>query len=208
MTPRPSHHQHRVIKTPQDFSEVINDVLARSGGVGPMLKKALALIKREGWEGLKRKWIALWLRQIHYTEWIRRYDTLTEEGLAVIKRRIESFARKPTISVVMPTYNPDPKWLMKAVESVRNQLYPYWELCIADDASTDPHARQILARYAAEDSRIKVIFRDSNGHISAASNSALDLATGEYIALLDHDDVLAEHALFWVAEVICRQPEA
>ena len=192
----------------KDISGLINDVWRRSGGARSLLKKAFALIKREGWKGLKRKWISLRLRQIHYTEWIRRYDTLTNEGRAAIKKCFESFPRKPVISVLMPTYNPDPKWLMEAIESVRNQLYPYWELCIADDASTDPRTRQIIARYAAEDSRIKVVFRDSNGHISAASNSALDLSAGEYIALLDHDDLLAEHALFWVADALCRYPKA
>jgi glycosyltransferase involved in cell wall biosynthesis len=108
----------------------------------------------------------------------------------------------------MPTYNAEPQWLIEAIESVREQLYPHWELCIADDASTDPRVRPILERYAAVDTRIKVVFRKSNGHISIASNSALELASGEYIALLDHDDLLSEHALFCVADVIACQPEA
>src|SRR5262249_2887874 len=162
-----------------DIRELISDVWRRNGGAKSLVKRTFALIKGEGWEGLKRKWISVRLRQIHYTEWIRRYDTLTDEGRTAIKKCFESFPRKPVISVLMPTYNPDPKWLREAIESVRNQLYPYWELCIADDASTDPRTRQIIARYAAEDSRIKVVFRDANGHISAESNSALDLSAGE-----------------------------
>src|SRR4029079_13505447 len=116
--------------------------------------------------------------------------------------------KKPLISVLMPVYNTNPQWLVEAIESVQRQLYPYWELCIADDASTDPHIRSMLDRYASADSRIKVTLRPTNGHISAASNTALKAATGEYVALMDHDDVLAEHALFWVAEVIANNPNA
>src|SRR5581483_846150 len=74
-----------------------------------------------------------------------------------------------------------------------------WELCIADDCSPSPHVRRVLERAAQEDPRIRVVFRDRNGHISAASNSALSLATGDFVALLDHDDELAEHALFLLA---------
>ena len=108
----------------------------------------------------------------------------------------------------MPCYNPDHGWFKEAIESVRSQLYPHWELCIADDTSTDPRIRNILESYLKLDGRIKVMFRQRNGHISAASNSALELANGEYVALLDHDDLLSEHALFWVANSILRYPDA
>lgn len=96
----------------------------------------------------------------------------------------------------MPTFNADPVWLSQAIESVRSQLYPHWELCIADDASTDPRIRPLLEQLAQQDTRIKLHLRAQNGHISAASNSALDMATGEWVALLDHDDLLSELALF------------
>ncbi|MBT8070242.1 MAG: glycosyltransferase family 2 protein [Gammaproteobacteria bacterium] len=117
-------------------------------------------------------------------------------------------AHKPMISVLMPTYNTPVRWLEEAIDSVRDQLYENWELCIADDASKDPAVRQALERAAAQDERIKVTHREVNGHISAASNSALDLCNGEWVALMDHDDLLAEHALFWVADAITRHPEA
>ena len=143
-----------------------------------------------------------------YAEWVRRYDTLTDETRASIRTRIEAFSHKPLISVLMPTYNPKAQWLTEAIESVRNQIYPYWELCIADDASTEKAVRDLLEWYTKEDARIKVIFREKNGHISAASNSALTLASGQWIALLDHDDLLTEHALFWVADAINHNPEA
>ncbi|MDO8442342.1 MAG: glycosyltransferase [Polaromonas sp.] len=107
----------------------------------------------------------------------------------------------------MPTFNPPECWLRQAIESVRSQLYPDWELCIADDASHQPHVRAILEEYQRLDERIKIVFRGRNGHISAASNSALELATGKFVALLDHDDELPEHALYMVALAIEDAPE-
>lgn len=115
---------------------------------------------------------------------------------------------KPFISIIIPVYNPKEKYLREAIESVINQTYPHWELCIADDASTKPYVRTILTKYAQKDNRIKVIFRQENGHISRASNTALEIATGEYIALLDHDDLLAPNALYEVVKLLNEHPEA
>ena len=99
----------------------------------------------------------------------------------------------------MPVYNTDLRWLREAIKSVRAQLYPHWELCISDDASTLPGVKELLREYADKDERIHVVFRDTNGHISANSNSALSVATGDFIALMDADDLLPEDALYWVA---------
>jgi len=112
------------------------------------------------------------------------------------------------ISVLMPTYNPHPAHLKAAIESVQRQLYSRWELCIADDASTTPEVRALLQSLAAHDPRIRCVFREKNGHISAASNSALTLAQGDFIALLDQDDVLADHALAAAACALEAHPEA
>jgi glycosyltransferase involved in cell wall biosynthesis len=109
---------------------------------------------------------------------------------------------KPLVSVLMPTYNTPEKWLRRSIESVRAQIYPNWELCIADDASNEPHVRSVLEEYARLDERIKITFRESNGHISVASNTSLDLATGDYVALLDHDDEIPAHALYMVAAAV------
>jgi glycosyltransferase involved in cell wall biosynthesis len=143
----------------------------------------------------------------NYPKWVLDYDTLTEKMRATMRENISSFSSRPLVSVVMPVYNPNPLWLVEVIESVRNQIYPNWELCIADDLSSDKSIRPILERYAKENSRIKVIFREKNGHISNASNSALELSKGEWIALLDHDDLLPEHALYWVADAINKHPE-
>ena len=112
------------------------------------------------------------------------------------------------ISVLMPTYNPDLIFLNQAIESVLAQTYQHWELCIADDASDDHATREALMEYSNRDSRIKVIHRERNGHISEASNSALDVATGEWVVLLDHDDILPPNALDKVAKVIRECPKA
>jgi GT2 family glycosyltransferase len=110
--------------------------------------------------------------------------------------------------VVKQLQDHDHRWLVHAIDSVLRQLYPYWELCIADDASTRPRIAGILRDAAAQDERIRIVTRAERGHISAASNSALALANGDFIALLDHDDVLPEHALYRVAAEIERRPDA
>ena len=142
-----------------------------------------------------------------YAAWLTKYDCGTDEWRRAMRRDIEFFDRPPLVSVIMPTYNSNHKWLREAIASVQAQVYPYWELCIADDASTDPAVREILRDYAKSDARIKVVFRAENGHISVASNSALDIASGDWIALLDHDDRLHESALYWVAKEIMAEPE-
>ena len=176
------------------------------GGVLGALRMILAVFEREGLGGIHARLVKRG-RHRDYTEWIHCYDTLTDEIQTIMRERVNVMAQRPLISVVMPTYNGNPKWLIEAIESVRKQIYSYWELCIADDASTDKAIRPILERYAREDSRIKVAFREQNGHISAVSNSALNLATGEWVALLDHDDILAESALFLVADAINQHPD-
>ena len=143
-----------------------------------------------------------------YQEWIKQNDTLSPQEQAAIIKEIDGFAYQPKISVLMPVYNVDIKWLEMAVESVKNQFYGNWELCISDDASPNADIRPLLERYSREDSRIKVVFREQNGHISENSNSALALCSGEWIALMDHDDLLPQHALFEVVKTLQTHPDA
>ncbi|MHC5019746.1 MAG: glycosyltransferase, partial [Planctomycetota bacterium] len=95
----------------------------------------------------------------------------------------------------MPTYNTRPDWLQRCVESVRAQIYPNWELCLYDDGSPEAQVAQEVRRLAAEDERIRAECGTANRGIAAASNGALALATGEFVALLDHDDELTPDAL-------------
>jgi len=198
------------LKRARHVASVLPNVVRQAGGIRPTAAKAWYVFQREGMKGLVLRW-----RTYHspatagrndYQEWIRRYDTLDDEQRRQMRDAVQHWASPPLISVVMPTFNADPVWLSQAIESVRSQLYPHWELCIADDASTDPRIRPLLEQLAQQDTRIKLHLRAQNGHISAASNSALDMATGEWVALLDHDDLLSELALFCVAQRIIAQP--
>ena len=112
----------------------------------------------------------------------------------------------PLISVIMPVFNPSEQHLRAAIESVRRQHYQHWELCIADDASTAEWVSPILAEFEALDTRISVTRHSENQHISAATNSALDLAAGSFVGFLDHDDVLADDALALVALAVVESP--
>ena len=142
-----------------------------------------------------------------YEEWIQDHR-LMQSDLENISLDIRDMAYKPVFSVLVPVYNTDERWLRQCLDSVLAQLYPYWELCIADDASTEPHIRDLLNEYVAKDSRVRVVFRQENGHISASSNSALKLASGEFIALLDHDDEISIDALYENAVLINAHPDA
>jgi Predicted glycosyltransferases len=115
---------------------------------------------------------------------------------------------QPVISVVVPVYNPRLRDLQACLDSVLVQHYPNWQLCIADDASTDPEVRVLLERYVQQDARIQVCFRSDNGHICAASNSALQLVKGEWVAFLDQDDLLASQALYEVVQALQAKPDA
>jgi len=143
-----------------------------------------------------------------YAKWLETYAPETPQALAELRRQGAALPRRPLISLLMPVYDIAERWLRAALDSVLAQTYAEWELCIADDASTQPHVRTVLEEYRQRDDRIKVIFRPANGHISAASNSALELAGGEYLALLDHDDRLSPDALYHVAAALNRDPAA
>ena len=142
-----------------------------------------------------------------YAAWIARFDRLTAAERARIRAEIAGWEAPPLISVLMPVHDPDPRVLEAAIRSVRGQLYPAWELCIADDASTDPRIPRLIARHAAEEPRIRTVRRPENGHIARATNEALGLAGGAYAAFLDHDDLLSENALFEVARAVRADPE-
>lgn len=143
-----------------------------------------------------------------YARWISRYDTLDNADRLSMYQTCGRMKLKPLLSIVMPVYNPPVNMLARAIESIQQQIYSNWELCIADDASTDPRVRLLLTHAANADHRIKVVYREENGHISKASNSAVDIASGEFIILMDNDDEIPEHALYWVAKTINDNPDA
>lgn len=141
-----------------------------------------------------------------YNDWILKNEQLNTE---LIKEELKSFEYKPKISLLVPVYNVKAGWLDKCIGSVANQLYENWELCIHDDASTQNETLNCLKAWEAKnDPRIKISYGKQNQHISLASNDALKMAAGEFIALLDNDDELAPNALFENVKLLNRYPEA
>lgn len=143
-----------------------------------------------------------------YGRWIAEFDSLSNEDRSMIVRHIDDLSLRPKFSILMPVYNTSHDVLRAALDSVLGQFYPDWELCIADDASPDPEIRAILEEFRARDSRVRPIYRNENGGIAASTNTALAEASGDWVALMDHDDVLAPHALYMVAERLNRCPDA
>lgn len=144
---------------------------------------------------------------LKYIKQVRK-NRLTKKRIKAMEKEIESFSFQPKISVVMPVYNVEKQWLTRAVESVFNQVYQNWELCIADDASPSPHVKEVLEGFRNSDERVNVRYLTENQGISGASNEAFSLVTGEYAALLDHDDCLSRDSLFEVVKLLNRHPEA
>jgi GT2 family glycosyltransferase len=145
-------------------------------------------------------------RRRQYRRWLGLH-TPTAHDLAVMRRESQALTNPLVISLVMPVHNPDQAWLEAAIDSVLSQAYPHFELCIADDASTQGHVRVVLER-AAADARVRVTYREQQGGIAAASNSALALASGDYVGFIDHDDALRPHALFAMAAYVREHPDA
>lgn len=118
----------------------------------------------------------------------------------------ETFAYTPKISVIVPVYNVLDKHLIPCIESVLNQVYENWELCLADDNSTWDNVKTTLAEYETNE-RIKIVYRKENGHISRCTNSALEIATGEFVAFMDCDDLLRPNALYEVVKKLNEDPD-
>ncbi|QKX15827.1 glycosyltransferase [Microbulbifer sp. YPW1] len=161
-----------------------------------------------GWRSLFQAYDQLFFPAAHSSYQTQLARQRASYSVNTIVERLRRMPVKPKISVVLPVYNPPLSMLKACLDSVLAQSYSNWQLCIADDASTDPLVTKTLLEYADCDPRINLVRRFCNGHICAASNSALSVAQGDYVALLDHDDCLFEHALLEVATAIQSAPNA
>lgn len=126
----------------------------------------------------------------------------TEQDDERIKKEAGKFSYEPLISIITPVYNVAPVYLDACIESVLNQFYHNWELCLYDDASTKPETIATLKKWKGYDERIKITFGQENQHISGASNHAIAISKGEFVGLLDHDDVLTPDALHEVIKAL------
>lgn len=193
-------HLKKIVKFWHRFLQRINirtirkaTIYLKNFGIKPFLQKV--------WDNLKCDFSY----ESSYESWII-WNTPTYEELRV--QRLIKFPNEPLISVIVPTFNTPKRFLEEMIESVIAQTYPKWELCIADGGSKEVHIRDVLKEYAQKDSRIKVKFLDENKGIAGNSNEALSMAEGEFVALLDHEDVLPPYALFEIVKTINKNEDA
>ncbi|MEO5359336.1 MAG: glycosyltransferase family 2 protein [Nitrospirota bacterium] len=154
--------------------------------------------------GLVREWSTQYYIADSYEKYLEK---IKHPPLSKIKDTIEEFLYRPKISIVTPVYNVHPRWLDKCIQSVLDQYYDNWELCIYDDASTRADTVACLHKWKTADERIKIAFGTVNLHISGATNQALKLAEGEFIALLDNDDELTKDAIYETVKLLNMNPE-
>lgn len=178
-----------------------------------VIKKGILYLKANGLPGtyvkvrhyLKYTRMNSLIENKDYKKWMQNCERI---DIAQIQKEMSQFAYKPLFSICIPVYNVEEKWLEKCISSVENQYYENWQLCLADDCSTDIRVREVLKRYQQKDSRIQVIYRKENGHISRATNSALQIAKGEFIVLMDNDDEISRDALFEVVKLLQQHRDA
>jgi len=199
----------KVISRINSFTEFLFPIGTRRRNIFDLWMMGLLTIVNEGWK-------SFWIKYKNYERnkinknheyYFQRIENEKKCNISDIKNEIENFKYKPLISIIMPTWNTPDYVLGIAIDSVQNQLYTNWELCIADGNSV-ADTKKILKKYEKQDGKIKLILLNENEGISENSNKALSLATGEFIGLLDHDDELTDDALYEVVKLLQKHPEA
>jgi glycosyltransferase involved in cell wall biosynthesis len=185
----------------------IRQILLQQGGAFNLIKKTSIVLYQQGPQGVVTAIQRTTEQNFSYAEWIAQNEAPPQLYPQFIEK-IANWHHQPLVSVVMPTYNSPLLFLEKAIQSVQAQIYPNWQLCIADDASSDAKVQAFLIDAAEKDERISIVLRSQNGHISESSNSALSIAKGEWVALLDHDDLLHPMALYELVNTLQRHPDA
>jgi len=145
------------------------------------------------------------LRYYGLWSWLSRLQVWE---MARMRNTVPYLSQRPKISILLPVYNPKRAWLERALDSVMSQVYPNWELCVCDDGSTEVHVKEAIGLYERLDQRVKAKYLEENANIVSATNHAFALASGEFVALMDHDDALAPNALFEVVQLLQENPEA
>ena len=170
-----------------------------------LMHKAIKLWQHEGIHGLRRAFLTIGRFQISYSRWASYYDYLTPSDCKLILESLKAFRQHPVISVLLPVSGSEGDQLHRAIQSIRQQLYPHWELCVTLDTSTPTHTEALFRELALTDDRIKVAYGlDTDSQIATALNTACVMATGEFLALLGPSNELREHALYLVAAEINR----
>jgi GT2 family glycosyltransferase len=171
-----------------------------------LIIRALRIMIQQGPHVLLTK-IASRLKLRHqYRLYLLAHKSMEDSGNKK-KEAARALRYRPKISIIVPVHDTGERWLRRCIDSVRNQAYDYWELCVVDGGSQKHHIRQVLNEYASQDNRIKINFLPENKGIAENSNEALTLATGEFIGFLDHDDELAPDALYEVVKTLNEKPD-
>jgi GT2 family glycosyltransferase len=170
-----------------------------------VLELSWRFVQRRGLTAWLGEWIRKLLPDVGYGRWIRN----TEPGAVELDRQRRCrFVRPPLVSIIVPTYNTPPLFLHEMLVSVREQTYSNWELCIADSSSSQPAVKEMLDIASVADSRIRVNYLPANLGIAGNSNAAWRMSRGDFVALLDHDDVLAPFALHEIVQALQQVPDA
>ena len=185
----------------------VRQLVRQQGGVLHALRKTTTVLIKQGPQAVVSAVHRAADQSFSYADWIAQNEA-PAHLYSHFKEKSLAWQYQPLVSVVMPTYNSPLHFLAQAIESVQAQVYPNWQLCIADDASTHTEVHAFLKEAAQKDVRISIVLRSQNGHISESSNSALEIAKGEWVALLDHDDLLHPMALYELVNTLQSHPEA
>ena len=197
----------------------------RQASMQHIASRALSIVRNEGFRGLLARTARFASAEVEsrqpstaisetstagseYVKWVEKFDNFGATQMASLFADDRRLNQRPLVSLIMPVYNTSEDHLVRAIESVVNQIYSNWELCICDDASTAPHVLAVLRRYEKAHPQIRVNYQSTNGHISRATNQAIGMAAGKYIAFVDHDDQLSCHALLRLVEYIDKYPNA
>lgn len=181
---------------------------------GKMIKKLSPYTIQKGFRylkhyGLKEFWIRLHERfepeEVPYGPW---YEAYVPDEQELEKQRKRKFQYAPCISIVVPVYKTPEKFLCQMIESVKAQTYENWELCIANGSPKDADVERVLKKYSKEDPRIKYQNLTDNKGIAGNTNAAFEMAAGEFIGLMDHDDLLAPNALYEIVNLLEKYPES
>ncbi|WP_137665587.1 glycosyltransferase [Enterococcus hulanensis] len=183
----------------QVYPIMAKNTQAASTPVTRKIRHLLGSIKRNGFSGAVKNYQRSKQQSASYEEWMTKVEEPTRAQLIEASKDLTF---QPKISLVVPVYNVDEKWLRACVKSLTDQVYSNWELCLADDASPKAHIKPLLEELASADERVKIVLREKNGHISEATNSAIEITTGDYIGFMDNDDILADTALLAVVNAL------
>jgi GT2 family glycosyltransferase len=186
----------------------MNPISLMAGKCAKMLEKGTKYLKTYGFIKLVRKAAGKLTgaepKPVNYEQWLPRHLP-TERELEEQKKTV--FPHMPLVSVVVPLYRTPEAYLRQLIDSVRNQTYPNWELCLSDGSGKESPLRKFLEEMASADNRIKVVAHDKAMKIADNTNAAVKISSGEFLAFADHDDVLTPNALFECVKAVNRNPE-